>query len=97
MSINRFARKADTVQAAIVEELRKAGVAVVIIGKPVDLLCRISSYPPNYWRAVEIKTPRKSGAIPLDKRQRDQIAFCADYDVPKLSTTEQVLAYLKET
>ena len=94
MTLNRYARKTDTAQLQIVEDLRKAGVVVVIISKPVDLMVRLNSWPPNRWACIEIKTPRKSGSIALDKRQREQIAFCADYDVPKLTTTEQVIAYL---
>lgn len=97
MTLNRYARKSDTAQPAIVSELRKLGVQVEIIGKPVDLLCRISTYPPNYWRLVEIKTPRKSGKLSVDKRQITQNEFCLDNRVPKLTTTEQVLQYLKTT
>lgn len=95
MSHNRYARKTDTVQPGIVDELREAGVQVEVVGKPVDLLCRLATYPANYWRLVEVKTPSKSGKPKLDKRQIEQTKFCLDNNVPRLTTTEQILEYLK--
>ncbi len=38
MSIYRRARKVDSSQKAIIDELRKAGVEVWVISIPVDLL-----------------------------------------------------------
>lgn len=95
MSINRYARKTDTAQPGIVDDLRKLGWVVVVIGKPVDLLVRRKAWPANVWRCLEVKTPTKTGKIVLDKRQREQIAFCADYDVPKVATLEQALRALE--
>lgn len=96
MSLNRWARKADTSQPAIVDELKACGVDVVVIGKPVDLLCRLRGSPSNTWRLIEVKTATKTGKLPsVDKRQKDQTKFCIDYNVPFCTTTEQVLEYLR--
>jgi hypothetical protein len=96
MSINRWAKKQDSSQAAIVADLRRAHVVVEIIGKPVDLMVRLRSWPVNRWALIEVKSATSEGKIPsIDKRQKAQNQFCADYHVPKFTNAAQILEYLK--
>lgn len=98
MSLNRFAKRTDTVQATIIKELRSVGVEVEIISKPVDIACRFKYWPNNVWVFIEIKTPTKSGKLPsLDKRKIAQNKFCDEHKVPKLMSSEQILLYMKGT
>ena len=95
MSINRWSKRVDTVQPAIVKELRQLGIEVIVISKPVDLLCRLYQWVQNRWALIELKTPTKSGKIRKRKDQFTQDEFKLNHNVPSFTTTEQVLEYLK--
>jgi hypothetical protein len=91
----RRIHRADTAQPAIVDDLRKTGTEVVVIGRPVDLLCRLPQWPLNRWTLVEVKTPKKNGGFRKRLDQTTQTEFCEHHSVPRLTTTEQVMEYLK--
>jgi hypothetical protein len=91
----RRLHRTDTAQPAIVEELRQLGIVVVILGRPVDLLCRHVAWPTNVWKLVEIKTPTKGGGFKKRLDQQAQGEFCAHHGIPRLTTTEAILAYLQ--
>lgn len=58
MSIPRRAQRIDKTQTAIVEALRRIGVKVEVLSKPLDLLCAARG-PDGVWRTllVECKSP----------------------------------------
>lgn len=93
MSFNRYAKRADKTQAAIVEALRKAGWAVWIIGWPVDLLCWKHG---KGFRVLECKTPTKGGRIRIRKDQAAQNEFIELTGTPRVSDPMEALLKLGE-
>lgn len=97
MSINRYAKRADTTTQRIVEDLRSMGYSVVYIGLPVDLAVHHRKWGANVWRFLECKSRRlKNGNVALDKRQARQAEFCADHGVPYVTDTFEALLALGE-
>lgn len=95
MGWNRYARKADATTQQIVDELRAVGYVVYHIGRPVDLSVRHPTWPLNIWMKLECKSRKKSnGDAALDKRQKEQKAFCAEHGVPYVTTGEEAIRYL---
>jgi hypothetical protein len=91
---NRYAKRKDTTQDAIVGALRAAGWAVWIIGWPCDLLCHKDG---RGFRTLECKSPRnKRGAPRLDKRQAQQTAFVQLTRTPYVTTPFEALLALGE-
>jgi hypothetical protein len=70
--VRRAARK-DTTQDAIVDRLKACGVAVEIIGKPLDLLI--------CWRGetslMECKNPERTSNQPQSRWTKAQVEFIA--------------------
>ena len=66
VTLNRFAKKSDGNQVEIIRALRRCGVSVEVIGKPVDLLCCVR----GVLHLVECKT--ESGRL-----TKDQVEFIA--------------------
>lgn len=96
MSIYRRAAKVDTTQKVIVEALEKAGCIVVAIRQPVDLMVRHPRWPAGLWRLAEVKTPsRKDGSYRPRKDQETQNEFVDTYGVPRLTTPESALEWLR--
>jgi hypothetical protein len=67
----RRAAKVDHTQTAIIDALKRVGVSVEVIGKPVDLLicCR------GETALMECKTPASEGG--RDRLTKDQVDFIA--------------------
>lgn len=99
MSLNRYARKADTSQPAIVQALRDAGVQVWVISKPCDLLARYwcNRRREFVWQPLECKSPygTKNPKARLDKRQKEQIEFIHETGTPIVLNAEQALRALR--
>ena len=92
MSLNRYAKKKDLTQDAIVQAIRKAGWHVEIMDKPADLLC----WKDGTFKVLETKSRRKKdGTIALDKRQTAQNKFCSLCKVPYVTTPEEALNALR--
>lgn len=87
MTLNRYAKRKDANQAAIVSALRKAGVTVYILDTPVDLLVNFR----GYWGVMEIKS--KDGR--LTPRQA-QFLIKHPY-TPVVTNTSEALAAMKPT
>jgi len=96
MSYLRHAKKVDSSQEAIVKALRKAGVEVYVIGRPVDLLC----YVRGSWKLLEAKPAPEPGIrvkLKAPRKRKDQIEqdeFIAKYHVPVVRTTIEALEAL---
>lgn len=95
MSFYRRAKKVDSSQGPIVAALRSAGIAVWVIGTPVDLL---TYYPPlKRWRPLEVKPAPEPGilvktrAVRIRKDQERQAAFIATYAVPVVRTVQEAI------
>ena len=69
----RRAARADTTQAAIIDALKRVGVSVEVIGKPVDLIlcCR------GITSLMECKTPRPTSVGGAHGLTKDQVEFIA--------------------
>lgn len=93
VSFNRYAKRADTTQATIVDVLRKRGYSCYVIGWPCDLLV----YRPDIgFRTLEVKTPnRKDGSYRPRKDQATQSAFIELTRTPIVTTPEQALEALR--
>lgn len=74
MTIARFAKRRDVNEAEIVAALRKAGVLVHALDRPVDLLCGFS----GRWTVLEVKRPK--GAV--GEQQAAFIASCHGLNLP---------------
>lgn len=95
MSLNRYAKRVDTTQSAIVAALRGAGAKVYIIAKPCDLLVKYFSraYGHHLWTPMECKTEHgtKAPKVRVDKRKKEQIAFLEESGTPVVTSPEQAL------
>lgn len=95
MGYNRYAKKPDTSQSAIVKALKDSGWFVWIIGRPVDLLCW---KPGKGFRCLEAKTPRgkKNPKAVIDKRQKEQIEFINTTGTPRVTCAQEALLAVGE-
>jgi hypothetical protein len=80
VSLNRYAKRTDLNQNEIVLGLRKCGVRVDVIGKPVDLL----TYYRGRFLPLEIKRTKYK-----DKRQKAQAEFIQATGCPIVKTFEE--------
>lgn len=98
MSYNRHARRVDDSAKIIIEAVRKAGYEVSIIGRPVDVAVRHPTWPANWWRFCELKTPRgvKNPKAAFDKRRKDQNDFVSAHHVPYFLEPEAALMWLRD-
>jgi len=71
VSMPRYAASVDSNQQEIIDALEKIGCSVVVIGRPVDLLCGLGKR--NFL--IEVKRP---GAY-TDKRQKAQREFLENW------------------
>ena len=95
MSLNRYAKRADSTQSTIVEGLRKCGYLVICVAKPVDLLVRHNSWPPNLWTLLECKTPNRTGKLYRPRKdQAQQRVFCDVERIPYVTSVEEAIGYL---
>lgn len=83
MGINRWAAKADSNQGTIVKALRKAGVQVWIIRRPVDL----AYFWAGLYGLLEVKPPDWNGKY----SGKDQEEACTKFGVPVVKTPEEAL------
>ena len=58
----RHALRTDDCQAEIVKALRHAGVAVEVVGRPVDLSCAVRG-PDGSWRHVYLECKDDDGRL----------------------------------
>lgn len=93
---SRYAKKRDVVEPDIVEALRKAG-CMVYRELPCDLLVRVPRDPPGVFRAMECKTPRRTGNWTKDQRQLRQMEFMQVTGTRYITTVEQALAAVRLT
>lgn len=101
----RRAAKVDSVQAEIVEGLRKAGYWVEVIGRPVDLLvgrlweeAHLETGEKKLgatWYLLEVKTPTKTGKRRKRKDQEEQNKFIAETGTSVVTSLEQALEALR--
>lgn len=88
MSINRFAKKRDKSEPAIIQALERVGAEIWVLDYPVDLLCRFRSQ----WFLLEVKTPYgKAGKARTDRRQEAQNNFVASTNTPIITTPMEAL------
>ena len=85
MSHNRHAKKVDSSQEDIVNVLRKHGVHVTIIGRPVDLLTKWA----GLWLPIEVKKSDWNGKWRSD--QKDQELYCKLHNVPVVKNSDEAL------
>lgn len=95
MSFNRYARRPDESQQAIIMALRLAGWHVWIIGRPVDLLCWKDG---KGFRCLEAKTARgkKNPKARIDKRNEEQIKFIELTGTPRVTCAFEALLAVGE-
>lgn len=84
MGINRYAAKIDASQPDIVAALRKFGVHVEIIGRPVDLLCFYN----GLWMLGEAKPVGWRG---YGKKQAKQREFVEKFKIPIWTTPAEAI------
>lgn len=85
MSLNRFAKKRDTSERAVIDGLEKAGYSIWQ-DLPVDLLC----FKAGRFYVLEVKT----GKARTRKSQARQAAFIALTGCATISTPEDALKAL---
>jgi hypothetical protein len=84
MSFNRYDRKVDSTQGDIVKALRRAGVRVEIISRPVDLLTLYR----GVWKPIEVEGTAKKRTR---RDQEKQKAFIAQTGTPVVKTVLEAL------
>jgi hypothetical protein len=85
MTLNRYACKTDSSQEEIVNTLRRHGVHVSIIKKPVDLLTKWA----GLWLPLEVKPADWNGK--WSKKQKDQERYVRENNVAVVKTPEEAL------
>jgi hypothetical protein len=83
--MRRYAMRVDDTQREIVNGLRKLGVGVWIVGRPVDLLL----FYKRRWQPMEIKTTHYKRPD-----QAEQNQFCADYEIPRVTNLSEAMQAL---
>lgn len=81
----RRAARVDENQAAIIDALKRVGVSVEIIGKPLDLLIWSVARCPHCGGALadgktelmEVKNPERTSADPQSRWTKEQAEFLA--------------------
>jgi len=86
MSLNRYAKKRDAAEPAIVEALERAGFDVWQQDMP-DLLVRRQSWPPGMVQLLEVKT----GTAKIRKEQEVQRNFIESTKTPIVRTPIEAL------
>jgi len=95
VSLNRYAKKRDAAEPAIIDALEKAGFEVWQRDEP-DLFVRKRSWPPGVVQLLEVKTGRgKKLTVAKDKRQEAQRNFLATTGTPIVRTPLEALSALK--
>lgn len=96
MSIKRWAARTDNSQQQIIDGLRKYGVHVWVLGKPVDLLCWHSRWGAGNFKTLEVKTlqGKRKPKPRIDKRQAAQSEFLALTGTPIVTDLSTALAAL---
>lgn len=91
MSLNRWGKRRDSAEPAIIDALERAGFHVWQRDEP-DLIVRKDSWPPGMLQGLEVKTGRgKKLTVAVDKRQEAQRAFLAATGVPVVRTPLEAL------
>ena len=92
MTINRFAARADSNGAAIVEALRSAGASVYYVRRPVDLIVGIR----NQTMLIEIKRPPgPKGGTSGRKHTKAQSEFMMSWKGGPVATVDSPEAALR--
>ena len=92
MTINRYAKRIDANQTAIISALRAAGALVRVIGLPVDLLVAAD----GRFALFEVKDGDKvPSAQKLTKDQEDFFEEFCDCPLFKVNSPECAVAVLK--
>jgi hypothetical protein len=84
--IPRYAKKVDATQKEIVDALRAAGVFVVVIGQPVDLLC----YHAGRFMPLECKPTDPHNRNRKDQERQKE--FIRVTGTPVVRTPEEAIA-----
>ena len=58
----RHALRVDDCQGEIVKALRAAGVAVEVVGRPLDLACAVRN-PDGFWRTLYVECKDDDGRL----------------------------------
>lgn len=96
MSIYRRAAKSDTARAEIVEGLRKCGVFVWDIRRPVDILCWHSRFGVGNFKVLEVKTAygKRNPKARIRRQQKAQNDFLALTFTPVVTNLDEALVCL---
>lgn len=98
MTLNRYAKKRDAAEPAIIEALGLAGWHVWQIDEPCDLLCWKPALGPGNFKTLEVKTGRgKTLAIAKDKRRQAQTNFISTTGTPIVRTPIEALRAIGAT
>lgn len=95
MSLNRYAKRRDAAEPAIIEALGLAGWHVWQIDDPCDLLCWKPALGPGNFKTLEVKTGRGMKlTVSKDKRQTEQHNFISTTGTPIVRTPVEALKAL---
>ncbi len=83
--MRRYAMRVDDTQREIVHGLRKCGVMVWIIGRPVDLL----TFHRGNWKPMEIKTKHY---VRPDQAEQNQLV--KDTGIPRVTSLAEAMQAL---
>jgi hypothetical protein len=86
MSLNRYAKRRDANESALVKELRQCGLQVIQQDFP-DLAVRRTSWPAGQVQFLEV-----DGITQHRKRSAKQLKFLKQWSIPRVKNAEDVLA-----
>lgn len=96
MSLNRYAKKRDAAEPAIIQALEAAKFEVWVLDQPSDLAVRHTSWPGGLVQLLEVKTAhgKRQPKPREDKRQAKQRTFLASSGTPIVTTPMEALRAL---
>ena len=95
MSLNRYAKKRDSMERPIIDALEERGYDVRQLDRPCDLIARHPNWPGGLFQALEVKTPHgKAQRARLRAEQAVQLNFCMSTGTPIVKTPVEAIAVM---
>lgn len=95
MSLNRYAKRRDVAEPAIIQALEDAHYEVVVLDKLGDLAVRRNSWPDGMFLVIEVKSARKRSGAHVNRSHKPQAIAqeqrIAAYRIPVVTTPIEVL------
>lgn len=95
MSLNRYAKRRDVAEPAIIQALEQAHYEVLVLDKPGDLAVRRNSWVGGLFMCLEVKSARKRSGTHVNRSHKAQAIAqeqkLAAYGIPVVTNPLEAL------